>query len=40
VGFREGEPVNEPALLEMFRQIIADNRAVGWRKIKKERGLA
>jgi hypothetical protein len=40
VGFREGEPVNEPALLEMFRQIIADNRAGGWRKIKKERGLA
>jgi hypothetical protein len=40
VAFRDGEPVNEQALLEMFRQIIADNRAGGWRRIKKERGLA
>jgi hypothetical protein len=40
VAFREGELVNEPALLEMFRQIVADNRAGGWRKIKKERGTA
>ena len=34
VGIREGEPVNERALLAMFRQIIANNRAGGWRKIK------
>jgi hypothetical protein len=34
VGFRRGEPVNEPALIAMFRQIIANNRAGGWRKIK------
>jgi hypothetical protein len=34
VGFREGERINEPALLAMFRQIIANNRAGGWRKIK------
>jgi len=40
VGFREREPINEPALLEMFRAIIANNRAGGWRKLKKERGLA
>ena len=40
VGFREGEPINEPALLEMFRAIIANNRAGGWRTLKKERGLA
>ncbi|MEV7397904.1 DUF1801 domain-containing protein [Aeromicrobium sp. NPDC092404] len=40
VGFREGEAVNAAALLEMFRAIIADNRAGGWRKIKKDRGLA
>jgi hypothetical protein len=34
VGFRRGEPVNKPALIAMFRQIIANNRAGGWRKIK------
>jgi hypothetical protein len=34
VGIRQGEPVNEPALLAMFRQIIANNRAGGWRKLK------
>ena len=39
VGFRQGEPINAPALTEMFQAIIANNRAGGWRKIKKERGL-
>ena len=34
VAFRQGEPVNEHALLAMFRQIVANNRAGGWRKIK------
>jgi hypothetical protein len=34
VGFRAGEPINAPALLAMFRQIIANNRAGGWRKLK------
>jgi hypothetical protein len=34
VGFKQGEPINEPALLAMFRQIIANNRAGGWRKLK------
>ncbi|MFF4989059.1 DUF1801 domain-containing protein [Streptosporangium saharense] len=34
VAFREGEPINAPALTAMFRQIIADNRAGGWRKLK------
>jgi hypothetical protein len=34
VAFREGETVNERALGEMFRQIIANNRAGGWRKLK------
>ena len=37
VAFREGEPINEPALTEMFRQIIANNRAGGWRKLKAAR---
>ena len=34
VGFRRGEPINERALGAMFRQIIANNRAGGWRKLK------
>ena len=37
VAFREGEPINVPALAAMFGQIIADNRAGGWRKIKAAR---
>lgn len=38
VAFHEGDATNEPALLAMFREIIANNRAGGWRKIKAERG--
>src|SRR6266705_598744 len=34
VGFHKGDTINEPALLAMFRQIIANNRAGGWRKLK------
>ena len=34
VAFRRGEQVNAPALSAMFRQIIANNRAGGWRKLK------
>jgi hypothetical protein len=34
VGFRQGDSINERALVAMFRQIIANNRAGGWRKIK------
>ncbi|MBT2596191.1 DUF1801 domain-containing protein [Arthrobacter sp. ISL-72] len=34
VSFREGETVNEQALTDMFRAIIANNRAGGWRKLK------
>jgi len=30
----QGETVNAPALLAMFQQIIANNRAGGWRKLK------
>jgi hypothetical protein len=36
VSFRQGEAVNAPALTAMFRQIIANNRAGGWRKLKRE----
>ena len=34
VAYKEGEPINGPALTAMFRQIIANNRAGGWRRIK------
>jgi hypothetical protein len=34
VAYREGEAINERALLAMFRAIIANNRAGGWRKLK------
>jgi hypothetical protein len=33
----EGTPINRPALLAMFRQIIAHNRAGGWRRIQPDR---
>ena len=35
VAIYEDEPVNAPALRRMFEQIIADNRAGGWRKLKR-----
>jgi hypothetical protein len=38
VGFREGEKINATALVTLFRHIIANNRAGGWRKIKRETG--
>jgi len=34
VAFWDGDTVNEPALTAMFDQIIANNRAGGWRKLK------
>jgi hypothetical protein len=34
VGIRDGEGINAPALTAMFRQIIANNRAGGWRRLK------
>jgi hypothetical protein len=36
VAFRRGEPINAPALTDMFKHIIANNRAGGWRKLKRE----
>lgn len=35
IAFWEDDPVDEPALLEFLRRIIADNRAGGWRAITK-----
>jgi hypothetical protein len=37
IAVRKDEAINERALLAMFRQIIADNRAGGWRKLKASR---
>jgi hypothetical protein len=37
IAIRRGEPINSPALVEIFRHVIADNRAGGWRRIKRER---
>jgi hypothetical protein len=34
VAIYEGEDFNAPALQRMFEQIIANNRAGGWRKLK------
>lgn len=34
VAVRPGETINAPALTAMLRQIIANNRAGGWRKLK------
>ena len=34
VAIRQGDTLNAPALTAMFRQIIVNNRAGGWRKLK------
>ncbi len=36
VAVREGETLNARALQSMFEQIIANNRAGGWRRIKQQ----
>jgi hypothetical protein len=36
MAVRQGETINAAALTAMFRQIIANNRAGGWRKLKSE----
>jgi hypothetical protein len=36
VAFRQGEPIRADPLLAMFRAIIANNRAGGWRQIKRQ----
>jgi hypothetical protein len=38
IRIHEGDPINAAALVEMFRAIIANNRAGGWRKVKAARG--
>jgi hypothetical protein len=36
VAIREDETINAAALTAMFKAIIANNRAGGWRKLKRE----
>ncbi len=36
VSVRQGETINRRALTAMFKQVIANNRAGGWRKLKRE----
>ena len=36
VAIRRGETINAPALSAIFKHIIANNRAGGWRKLKRE----
>jgi hypothetical protein len=36
VAIREGEAINASALTAMVKQIIANNRAGGWRKLKRQ----
>jgi hypothetical protein len=38
IAFRAGESINTRALTAMLKQIIANNRAGGWRKLKAGRG--
>ena len=40
VAFRQGDVVNVPALTAMIRQIVANNRAGGWRTVKAARAAA
>lgn len=34
IAYRQGDKINADALVAMFTQIIANNRAGGWRRIK------
>jgi hypothetical protein len=36
VAIGQGQAINAPALSVIFKQIIANNRAGGWRKLKRE----
>jgi hypothetical protein len=36
VAVRQGETLNAPALSAMLKQIIANNRAGGWRRLKRQ----
>jgi hypothetical protein len=35
IAIGRDDPINDRAMVQVFRSIIADNRAGGWRKLKK-----
>ncbi len=35
IQVRQGDPLDEAALIELFRAVIANNRAGGWRRVTK-----
>jgi len=35
IAIRRGDAINRPALLALFRAIVADNRAGGWRQLER-----
>ena len=37
ISIYEGDPINRPALLAVFREIVTHNRAGGWRKLGQSR---
>jgi len=37
IQVRQGESIDERALLNLFKAVIANNRAGGWRKLQKSR---
>jgi hypothetical protein len=38
IQIRQGDVINERALLNLFKAVIANNRAGGWRKVKARSG--
>lgn len=34
VQIYQGDPIDQPALLEIFQAVIANNRAGGWRRVR------
>ena len=39
ISITDVDAMNAPALVAIFRAVIADNRAGGWRQLKRARGL-
>jgi hypothetical protein len=38
IQLRQGDTINGPALVDLFRAVIANNRAGGWRRIRSQPG--
>ena len=37
IQVRQGETINQRALLNLFKEVIKNNRAGGWRKVRKQK---